>query len=172
MVNVDDVNGETVSHVINEVMDKGAKNIHVVPAFTKKGRPEYIFYVDADEETIDSLGLYFARELGTIGMRVLESRHMPFDYKFQKVLVSSANNMDVQNLPIRVKQVLDKKGSVISVKADYEDLKIAIDTLRKKSFAINLSFTAFKGLVEQVVLGQKDLTLGDITVNIKGENEK
>ncbi len=172
MVNVDDVNGETVSHIINEVMANGAKNVHVVPAFTKKGRPEYIFYVDAEEEMIDSLGLYFARELGTIGMRVLESRHMPFDYKFRKVLVSSANNMDVKNLPVRVKQVLDKKGSVISVKADYEDLKIAIDTLRKKGFAQDISFTAFKGFVEQAVLGRKDLTLGDLTVNLKGESEK
>ena len=43
MVNVDDVSGETVPHVIDGLIARGAKSVHVVPAITKKGRPEFIF---------------------------------------------------------------------------------------------------------------------------------
>lgn len=172
MVNVDDVSGETISHLIEELMMEGADSVHVVSAITKKGRPEYLFYVDAPEEMIDTLGIYFARELGTIGMRILEARHVPFQYRFRKVPVIHTGNAKGHPLPVRVKEVLNREEKVVSVKADYEDLKAALVQLRKTGLSAEISFTTLKGLVEQTVLGCSDRSIGDIQAKYTGDCEK
>lgn len=174
MVNVDDVTGELVSHVINEVMTMGANNVHVVPAVTKKGRPEYLFYVDAEPDKVEDLGLYFARELGTIGMRLFESSHMAFKYRFQTVRVKWDDGSKKVYRTIRVKAILDKNGQIISAKADYDDLKNTLTDFKGFGLPHTLGFNAFKGMVEQTILGNIPLSQGHLSTMIAGgdENEK
>ena len=172
MVSVDDVSGETISHVIEEVMAEGAANVHVVPAITKKGRPEYLFYVDAPEEMIETIATFFAKELGTIGMRILEARHIPFNYRFKKVLIACDACFDVQPTTVRVKEVLNGEDKVVSVKADYEDLKAALLHLKRTGLFDDVSFTALKGLAEQTVLGRSDRSFGKIDAKYTGDFEK
>ena len=172
MVSVDDVSGETISHVIEEVMAEGAANVHVVPAITKKGRPEYLFYVDAPEEMVETIATFFAKELGTIGMRILEARHIPFKYRFKKVLIVCDASFDVQPTTVRVKEVLNGEDKVVSVKADYEDLKAALLQLKRIGLSGDISFTALKGLAEQTVLGRSDSSLGEIKTKYTGDFEK
>lgn len=38
LVNVDDISGEVIPHVIDGLMARGAESVHVVQAITKKGR--------------------------------------------------------------------------------------------------------------------------------------
>ena len=38
MVNVDDVAGETIPYLFDMLLRMGAKNVHAIPAYTKKGR--------------------------------------------------------------------------------------------------------------------------------------
>ena len=172
MVNVDDVSGETISHVIDELMDFGAASVHVVPAITKKGRPEYLFYVDASENLIDAIGAYFARELGTIGMRILETRHVPFRYRMKGVRITDADAPEASATDVGVKEVLDNDGRVVSIKADYEDLKTALTRLRRSGRASNISFTALKRLAEQTVSGREGGALGNIKAMYTGDSEK
>ncbi len=87
MTNVDNITCEQVPpYLIEELMKLGAKNVHVVPAITKKGRPEHIFLIDSEEETLDSLAEFMALETGALGVRVLTTEHYPFDYEIKSFL--------------------------------------------------------------------------------------
>jgi uncharacterized protein (DUF111 family) len=160
MANVDDVSGETISHVVDGLMTLGAGSVYVTPAITKKGRPGFLFFVDTPEDRIESLGSYMASELGTLGIRVLETRHITFDYRVLEVLViDHARTPPIQVL-VRVKEIKNNEGQVVSVKADYEDLRMALTQFQK--VGVEFAFAALKGLVEQTVLGRQDHTLHSI----------
>jgi uncharacterized protein (DUF111 family) len=167
MVNVDDVSGETISHVIEGLMALGAGSVHVTQAITKKGRPEFLFFVDSPKDRVDELGSFMASELGTLGIRVIETRHIRFDYRVREVLLSERGNEHPLEVPVLVKEIKNNEGRVVSVKADYENLKTAVTEFRQ--VGLKLSFTALKGLVEQTVLGRKDLTLGGVQAKYPGE---
>ena len=162
MANVDDVSGETVAFVIDELMTIGACSVHVVPAITKKGRPEYLFYVDAKEDLVEELGAYFARELGTIGMRIFETRHIAFQYRMETVRLSVTVAEDDRTLDVRVKKIINPAGEVVSAKADYEDIKSALKIIREDGRYKALAFTALKGLAEQTALANANRSLGGI----------
>lgn len=163
LVNVDDVSGEAIPHVIDGLMARGALSAHVVQAITKKGRLDYLFFVDAPEEQIERLAEFLASELGTLGVRVFDPRHICFQYRVRQVqLTVQAGAKPVQAL-IRVKEILDQEEKrVISVKAECEDLRSAL--ARLKQAGAEVSFTALKRLVEQTVSGQKDYSLQNIQI--------
>jgi len=169
MVNVDDAPGETVPHVIDGLMARGAKSVHVVPAITKKGRPEFIFFVDvgSGKTKVETLAVFMAGELGTIGVRTLETDHMHFDYKITPVRLSLQREGDVLRAIVRVKQIYNKDGEILSVKADYDDIKSA--RLLLKECSLELSFKALKGLVEQTALGQQCHSLDGLKAELMEE---
>jgi uncharacterized protein (DUF111 family) len=162
LVNVDDVSGEAIPHVIDGLMTRGAKSAHVVQAITKKGRLDYLFFVDAPEEQVERLAEFLASELGTLGVRVFDPRHICFQYRVRQVqLTAQAGARPVQAL-IRVKEVLDQEERVISVKAECKDLRSALARLEQAG--VKVSFTALKRLVEQTVSGQQDYSLQNIQI--------
>lgn len=171
MVNVDDVSGETIAHVIDELMAIGAESVHVVPAITKKGRPEYLFYVDTREDLIEVLGAYLARELGTIGMRILETRHIAFQYRIEMVQLHVAGSDVDQRLEVRVKKVINADGEAVSAKADYDDIQSSLRIIREDGLYETLAFTALKGLAEQTALACADRSLGGIEAIYRGDQK-
>ena len=66
MTTIDDLPPESLSHVINRTLEKGAKNIHILNAITKKGRMEHIVLVDTDENYLDDICL-LALEFAQLG---------------------------------------------------------------------------------------------------------
>jgi len=160
LVNVDDVSGEIIPHVIEGLLQRGATNVHVVQALTKKGRTEHLFFVDAPEDEIDTLALFLANELGTIGMRAFETRHIRFEYRISQVeLVAEAGAGPVQ-ASVRVKEVYNGAGEPTSVKAEYEDLREVLAHFQRAGLAV--SFTALKTLVEQTASGRHTCVLQGI----------
>ena len=160
LVNVDDLSGEAIPHVIEGLMARGAKSAHVVQAITKKGRLEFLFFIDAPQECIETLGGFLASELGTLGIRVFDPHHIRFEYKVQQLRLTAQNGRGPVQTSVRTKKVLDQAGKVISVKAEYEDLRSALAQFHK--VGVDVSFTALKGLVEQTALGEEHRTLGNI----------
>jgi hypothetical protein len=153
LANVDDVSGELIPHVIDELMARGACSVHVVQAITKKGRMEYLFLVDCMQEHVEPLAGYLALELGTLGVRVFEPDHIKFTYEFCQVRLTLRDDPGVQAL-VRVKQMADRDGQVISLKTELEDLRAALTRMRKAEPRISLK--GLKRLVEQVVQEQAD----------------
>ena len=54
------------------------------------------------------------------------------------------------------------------MKADYKDLKMAVTQFQQ--VGLDISFVALKGLVEQTVLGQKDLSIAGIQAKYPGDH--
>jgi pyridinium-3,5-bisthiocarboxylic acid mononucleotide nickel chelatase len=160
LVNVDDVSGEILPHLIEGLLKRGATNVHVVQALTKKGRTEHLFFVDAPEDRIHTLGMFMVDELGTIGMRVFETQHICFEYRVSQVkLIAQAGAEPIQ-ASVRVKEVFNGEGQLASVKAEYEDLREVLDRFQRAGLGV--SFTALKTLVEQTASGRQTCVLPGI----------
>jgi pyridinium-3,5-bisthiocarboxylic acid mononucleotide nickel chelatase len=156
MVNVDNIAGEVVPYIVEGLLANGAQNVHVVQAITKKGRWEFLFYVDVPEEKIEPVGDYLVSELGTIGFRVLETRHVKFEYEtiqLQLVACDKNTGQELLHKPIRVKLIQNSHGAVASVKAEYEDVRACAVQLQQ--MGLDISFTALKEMIERSALGEK-----------------
>ena len=161
LVNVDDhISGEAIPHVIDGLMARGAKSVHVVQAITKKGRLEYLFFIDAPQERVATLGAFLASELGTLGVRVFDPRHICFEYRVRQVrLTVQADTEPVQAI-VHVKEILGEEEQVISVKAESEELRAALARLEQAG--AEMSFVALKRLAEQTALEQEGRSLGKV----------
>jgi uncharacterized protein (DUF111 family) len=160
LANVDDISGEGIPHVINGLMEQGAESVHVVQAITKKGRFEYLLFVDAPSDRVEPLADYLACELGTLGVRAFDPKHIRFEYKFSQVRLTVSTHGEPIELLIQVKQVLGRDGQVISVKAEHEDLQAACVRLRE--IGEGASLAALKRLVEQAAQSKSSCSLGHL----------
>jgi len=147
LVNVDDISGELLPHVIDGLLTRGAENVHAIQSVTKKGRVGYVLLIDTPAEHLDDLGIFLVSEVGTIGMRLLETQHIQFEYRVRQMRLTVRGNEGFVRAPVRVKEIYDRHGQVISIKAEYEDLRSAL--ARFERAGVEISLTALKRLVEQ-----------------------
>jgi len=117
MLNLDDIEMELLPLHIQNLLDKGAKNTYYVHSVNKKGRNGILLFVDVEENYLDAIVDYLALEMGTIGVRVLETRHISLYYEMHKVCLRTNKGEFV----ISVKIIHRKNGK--HVKAEYEDLQ-------------------------------------------------
>ena len=71
--NVDDVSGEILGHLIEKIMDQGAKDVSIYPGITKKGRPTNLVCVICDDVKVDTIIDTLVLETGTLGIRISNS---------------------------------------------------------------------------------------------------
>jgi uncharacterized protein (DUF111 family) len=166
MVNVDDVAGETVPYLFEALMNMGAKNVHAVPALTKKGRQEFIFLIDVSREHLARMGDFLVSELGTLGLRVFEaSEHIEFPYQQKEcklVVMDEATGEDAATHVIAVKLISDSRGQLAAVKAEYEDLRSALNFLA--ALDVRVSLGTLRNLVEIVAWEGQSRMHGNIRV--------
>ncbi|ABK78194.1 conserved hypothetical protein [Cenarchaeum symbiosum A] len=74
--NIDDASGELMAHVIDSVMEKGALDVTVSPAVTKKGRPAHLVSVICEHRLAERLAGLLVAESGTLGVRMGSSRRL------------------------------------------------------------------------------------------------
>lgn len=67
--NVDDVSGEILGRVMDQLLKAGANDVHFVPVFMKKNRPATEIVVLCDEELLPKMGEILLMETSTIGIR-------------------------------------------------------------------------------------------------------
>lgn len=139
MITVDDLPAEGLPYIIEKTIERGAKNIHVLNAITKKGRMEYVFFVDVEKKYLKEVSLLLALELGTLGMKTFNTEHimLPFDIVSKNVTVKT-NNIDY-NSDIHIKYLRNNDNQVISLKAEYEDIKTLAMSLKSRGIEIPLS---------------------------------
>jgi uncharacterized protein (DUF111 family) len=162
MATVDDVPAEVVPYIIDRVMEAGADNIHVVNAITKKNRMEYIVYVDVRDEKMEEICTILSLEFGTIGVKAFEPRHLmlPFHVESKAIRVRVGDKTMENN--VRVKYI-SRDGRVLSLKAEYEDIKaLAIDLARHGTA---LPFSRLKALIEAEAFS-KVLESADVHITI------
>ena len=122
------------------------KNIHIINAYTKKGRMEYIIFVDFPDESLEEISSLLALEFGTIGMKIINYEHIKFPYKIAHKRLT-LNIQDVSfSQNIRIKYLYNLKEEIISLKVEYEDLKSFVNEVNSRGF--DVSFSKLKTLIE------------------------
>ncbi len=117
--NIDDVQGEVLGHVIEKLVENGAKDACAVPITCKKSRPGYILKVISGCENLNDVVNMIFRETGTLGVRLVKTSRFIVPREFKTVNVS----IDGMDFPVRVKVAKDLEGRILRVKPEYEELK-------------------------------------------------
>jgi hypothetical protein len=125
--NLDDVSGEVIGYTVEKLLEEGAKDVSIIPMFTKKNRPGQILRVIADRMDVQKLVRTLIEETGTLGIRDYHcGRHILI-----REIVSIDLNINEISERIRVKVARDRKGNIVQVKPEYVEVeKLAKETGR------------------------------------------
>lgn len=164
MVNVDNVAGEAVPYIIEQLMALGAESVHAIPTITKKGRPGFIFLIDIARENVEAIGDFLVREISTLGLRLFEEvEHIKFDHEMKRAkLIFQGKGL---SLALSVKVVRDSRGLVASAKAEYEELRAAVTALADAG--VDIPLTALKEMVETAVLSGESKVYQGLSVDLE-----
>ncbi len=146
MTTIDDLPPEGIPYITDKIIDAGAKNVHIINALTKKGRMEYIVLVDFEEEFFDDISSLLALEFGTIGMKIFRHEHKKFPYELIEKKVLIKINDTKFEYDLKIKYLFSLEDKLISLKAEYEDLKLLAKDLNAKDY--DISFSKLKTIIE------------------------
>jgi len=118
--NVDDVTGEVLGNLIEELLREGALDVSIIPVTMKKSRSGHIIQVICN--TIDShkLAYKIIRETGSIGVRVIPVKHRLIA---SRKIDYGTINVNGKEYKVRVKKAYDLKGNILNSKPEFEDCK-------------------------------------------------
>jgi len=117
--NVDDVSGEVIGYVVDRLFLEGAKDVSVVPVFTKKNRPAQIIKVIADQKDTQHLTQVLIDETGTLGVRVYHCERHIVARDIYLINLTIAGQEEL----IKIKCSKNSQGKIINLKPEFEDLK-------------------------------------------------
>lgn len=117
--NLDDVTGEIIGNTVDRLLQEGAKDVTIIPVFTKKNRPGQILKIVADKKTVNHLARVLIDETGTLGVRVYPCKR----YIINRELITVEMLIDDVREYIKVKVATDSDGKLIRFKPEYEDVK-------------------------------------------------
>jgi uncharacterized protein (TIGR00299 family) protein len=136
--NVDDVSGEILGHLIEKLMDKGAKDVSIYHGITKKGRPTNLVSVICNDEYVDELVDTLVLETGTLGVRISESNRFIVPRSIHEISLI----LDGQLFQVHYKKS-SFKGKI--------DFKIEFDDLKNISNSINKSIKETDSLLRKEI---------------------
>lgn len=113
--NIDDMNPEFNGHVMQRLMENGALDVFISPAYMKKNRPGYLLTVLSRPEGKESLMKILFEETTTLGLRYREEHMAALNRRVEEI-----------NTPygkVRVKYVLGHEGELLRAAPEYEDCR-------------------------------------------------
>jgi pyridinium-3,5-bisthiocarboxylic acid mononucleotide nickel chelatase len=117
--NIDDLSGEIVGNMIEELDRAGVLDVSVFQGLSKKNRPTYLVKIITDTKNLDNiLDILFA-ESGTLGARVQEVNRIVMP----RNLVTISLSINGKLFNIRVKIARNLRGVVINIKPEFEDIR-------------------------------------------------
>ncbi|WP_406657860.1 nickel pincer cofactor biosynthesis protein LarC [Methanolobus sp. ZRKC2] len=118
--NVDDVTGEILGSLFEKLLSVGARDVTITPATMKKGRSGHIIKVITKPENSDRVARELMKETGTLGIRVIPTRHRYVaDRRMDRVNISVGS----REFKVAVKIAQDKSGEILHMSAEYEDCR-------------------------------------------------
>ena len=134
--NVDDVSGEVLGNMLEKIMDKGAKDVTITPAITKKSRPTHLISVICDTDSMNSvLDLLFS-ETGTLGIRVRASERFIVPRSIVKTTIT----------------IQDKKFQIhYKIIGKDKNFKIESDDIKSIAESINKSYKQTEELIRHII---------------------
>jgi len=125
--NLDDVTGEVIGHAMNRLLLEGAKDVSVIPIFTKKNRPGQIVKVITDKQNVERLSRILIEETGSLGVRIYPCERRILT----RELIPVEIEIDGLKELVRVKVAKDRKGEIVQVKPEYEDARRIAEKTQK-----------------------------------------
>ncbi|MEW9700609.1 nickel insertion protein [Paenibacillus sp. SI8] len=83
--NLDDMNPEWVSYIMDKLFDCGANDVFVVPIIMKKGRPGFMLNVLAEADLLEEVEAIIFSETTTLGIRYMDASCHRLAREFQQV---------------------------------------------------------------------------------------
>ncbi|WP_406670089.1 nickel pincer cofactor biosynthesis protein LarC [Methanolobus sp. ZRKC4] len=124
--NVDDVTGEILGSLFEKLLSVGARDVTITPATMKKGRSGHIIKVITKPENSDRVARELMKETGTLGIRVIPTRHRYVaDRRMDRVNISVGS----REFKVAVKIAQDKSGEILHMSAEYEDCRRVADKI-------------------------------------------
>jgi len=118
--NVDDVTGEVLGNLIEQLLEMGARDVTITPATMKKGRAGHIIHVIAKSHDTSKLARKIITETGSLGVRVIPTRHrLIADRRMDSVRITIGEH----EFGIAVKIAQDTHGALLNISAEFEDCK-------------------------------------------------
>ncbi len=118
--NVDDVTGEVLGNLIEELIEMGARDVSIIPATMKKGRSGQLIRVVCKAEDGPALSRRMMLETGTLGIRVIPVKHRHIAKRDVKVInVRVDDNM----YGLRFKVATDMNGHILDLSVEFDDAK-------------------------------------------------
>jgi uncharacterized protein (DUF111 family) len=146
LAQVDDVSGEIIGFFINRVMDKGARNVHVISTLTKKNRPGYIILIDIEPAIEEQIGSSIARELGVAGYHILDTEHAYSRVSFVTSTIEFRHKQKMISHQCLLKLV-GPADKPLHVKVEYEEL-IDLRDIVEKEFGLEMVLEDLKKKIE------------------------
>ena len=130
--NIDDISGEILGHLIEKIMEQGAKDVSIYPGITKKGRPTNLVCVICDDTKVDVIVDTLISETGTLGIRISNSN---------RVIVPRTNHSFSLTFEGKAFEVNYKKSHYKGkshFKIEFEDLKNISNVVDKSIVDVEL----------------------------------
>jgi len=118
--NADDVSGEVLGNLFEELLAMGARDVAILPATMKKGRPAHVIKVIAKPEDTAKLARKIIIETGSLGVRVIPTRHR---LMAARRIESVKFEVEGQIYESAVKIARDSEGMLLNISAEFEDCK-------------------------------------------------
>jgi hypothetical protein len=116
--NIDDISGEIIGNMIEQLTEAGAKDVTVLQGISKKNRPTHLIRVISDRTQVNTILEILFRETGTIGVRIQEIQRVILPRSSITVPVKIHDNI----FNIKVKITKDSNGKTLTVKPEFQDL--------------------------------------------------
>lgn len=113
--NIDDMNPEFNGHIMERLMENGALDVFISPAYMKKNRPGYQLTVISRPEKKESLTKILFEETTTLGLRHREEIMAMLDRCTKEVITPNGK--------VKVKFVLGCEGKLLRAAPEYEDCR-------------------------------------------------
>ncbi|MGO4886666.1 nickel insertion protein [Anaerobacillus sp. MEB173] len=114
-VNLDDMSGELIGHLMEELLAKGANDVYYTPIYMKKNRPGILLSVLVSVDAVEKIKEVLFRETTTFGLR-----YTPFIvHRLGRDFIEVGTQWGI----VRVKQAI-YKGTIIQQSPEYEDCRL------------------------------------------------
>lgn len=113
-VNLDDIPGEWLGHVMELLFHAGARDVFYVPVYMKKNRPGVMMQLLCDQDHVVDMKNILFRETTTLGIRYFPLTVHRLERKFKKVKTKWGE--------ISVKEGIHE-GEVLQESPEYEECK-------------------------------------------------
>lgn len=118
--NIDDASGEIIGNLIERVIEAGAKDVTAIPGISKKNRPVHLIRVIAHQAQINNILELLFRESGTTGARIQEVQR----FILPRSIITVPINIHDNCFNVHVKVAKDTQGKTISIKPEFDDIKV------------------------------------------------